>query len=341
MNSLSSWMQIGAWLALGMFALYALVCAAIAHRFTRSQRLVSSDAGSGETHAGLAADQVHFRARDGRARIEAWYLPAKPRRAAVVFVHGKGARRGDELKAPTLALARRLVASGVSVLMIDLRGHGSSSASRLSYGQHERHDVLGAVDWLLERGYPADAIGVLGGSMGASTALLAAADEPMLRALVVDSPFADFAEMIERQYRKLSGGLPGWLLPGALLIGRWLSGTELRRVCPLQAAATLRGRPVLVIHSSGDRFIPVQDAHRIAATCGGELWVTDGPGHLGSYRCAPRAYEERVVAFFAQHLLAPAPRAAEQDRPQRQIEQRFAWTWAAASRVAPRRYAPA
>ena len=314
MDSLSSWTQIGACLALGAFALYAVVCAAIADRFTRSRRLACADAGGDDHSAGLAADQVHFPARDGRARIEAWYLAAKPRRAAVVFVHGKDARRGDELKTPTLALARRLVASGVSVLMIDLRGHGSSSASRLSYGQRERHDVLGAVDWLLERGYPADGIGVLGGSMGAATALLAAADEPMLRALVVDSPFADFAEMIERQYRKLSGGLPSWLLPGALLIGRGLSGAELRRVCPLQAAATLRGRPVLVIHSRDDRFIPVQDAHRIAASCGGELWVTEGPGHLGSYRCAPKVYEDRVVAFFAQHLLVPAPQAAEHYR---------------------------
>lgn len=314
MSSLSSWTQIGVCLALGAFALYAAVCAAIADRFTRSRRVASSEAGSNDAAAGLAADQVHFPARDGRARIEAWYLAAKPRRAAVVFVHGKDARRGDELKAPTLALARRLVDSGVSVLMIDLRGHGSSSASRLSYGQLERYDVLGAVDWLLDRGYPSDAIGVLGGSMGAATALLAAADEPMLRALVVDSPFADFAEMIERQYRKLSGGLPNWLLPGALLIGRWLSGTQLRRICPLQAAATLRERAVLVIHSSDDRFIPVQDGHRIAAACGGELWVTDGPGHLGSYRNAPRAYEERVVAFFAQHLLVSVSQAVEQYR---------------------------
>lgn len=313
MNSLSSWTQIGACLALGAFALYAVACAAIADRFTRSRRVALSDAGRAAA-AELAADQVHFPARDGRARIEAWYLAAKPRRAAVVFVHGKDARRGDELKAPTLALARRLVARGVSVLMIDLRGHGSSSASRLSYGQLERHDVLGAVDWLLERGYPSDAIGVLGGSMGAATALLAAADEPMLRALVVDSPFADFAEMIERQYRKLSGGLPGWLLPGALLIGRWLSGAQLRRVCPLRAAAALRERPVLVIHGSDDRFIPVQDGRRIAAACGGELWVTEGPGHLGSYRSAPQAYEDRVVAFFAQHLLVPASQATEAHR---------------------------
>ncbi len=147
--------------------------------------------------------------------------------------------------------------------------------------------------------------------MGAATALLAAADEPMLRALVVDSPFADFAEMIERQYRKLSGGLPSWLLPGALLIGRWLSGSELRQVCPLRAAAALRGRPVLVIHSSDDRFIPVQDGRRIAASCGAELWVTDAPGHLGSYRCAPQAYTDRVVAFFTQHLLVAAPHATE------------------------------
>src|SRR5207247_5020959 len=117
----------------------------------------------------------------------------------------------------------RIVEAGISVLRIDLRGHGSSSAARLSYGAAERHDVLGAVDWLLERGYDAGRIGVLGASMGASTALLACAEETAIGALVADSPFADFGTMIERQYRRLSGGLPAFLLPGALGCARLLT----------------------------------------------------------------------------------------------------------------------
>ncbi|HUG24197.1 alpha/beta fold hydrolase [Piscinibacter sp.] len=86
--------------------------------------------------------------------------------------------------------------AGFSVLTIDLRGHGTSSPARLTYGARERHDVLGAVDWLRAQGH--SRIGLLGASMGAATALMAAAHEPAISALVVDSPFADFAQMIER-----------------------------------------------------------------------------------------------------------------------------------------------
>jgi protein-S-isoprenylcysteine O-methyltransferase Ste14 len=130
--------------------------------------------------AEIAADQTHIPSRDGRALIQAWYLAAKPRRAAVIFVHGEDGWCGDAWKAPPLSLARRLVSIGISVLMIRLRSHCSSSASLWSYGQSEHHDVLGAVDWLLDRGYPANAIGVLGASMGAASAGIATADAPII-----------------------------------------------------------------------------------------------------------------------------------------------------------------
>ncbi|PZR03285.1 MAG: hypothetical protein DI536_36170 [Archangium gephyra] len=120
----------------------------------------------------------------------------------------------------------------------------------------ERFDVLGAVDWLRAHGY--GRVGVLGASMGAATTLFAAAAEPAIAAVVADSPFVDFGLMIERQYRRLSR-LPVWFLPGALALGRLLTGIDLLRVRPLDAAAALSGRPALVIHSEGDRFIPAAD----------------------------------------------------------------------------------
>jgi len=282
---------------------YVAVCAAVAWRFTTARRAAAQPAPAG-------AEAVHFPARDGRARIDAWHLPAKAPRGAVVFVHGKDACRGDELKSPTFALAGALVDAGLSVLMIDLRGHGSSGAARLTYGAHERFDVLGAVDWLRGRGHRR--IGLLGASMGAATSLFAAADDLGVAAVVADSPFADFGVMIERQYRRLSH-LPICFLPGALVLARLLTGIDLPRVRPLEAARTLSGRPMLVIHSQRDRLIPAADAWAIAGSARAELWVTDSDGHLGSYRSDPAAYTERVVGFLRQHLLARMP--AHDDAP--------------------------
>lgn len=271
---------------------YLGVCGAIAHRFTTPQR-------KAPTAPRANADTVRFTSRDGRARITAWYSRPAQCRAAVVFVHGKDACRGDELKADGATLADALDAAGIAVLRIDLRGHGSSSAARLTYGHNERLDVLGAVDWLRAQGH--HRIGLLGASMGAASALLAAAEEPSVAALVADSAFSDFAGMIERQYGKLCR-LPRCFLPGALMATRLLTGVDLSRVSPLRAAPALRGRPVLVIHSEGDRFIPVTDGRAIAAACGAGLWTTNTPSHIGTYRALPAQYTDRVLAFFHQHL---------------------------------------
>lgn len=276
---------------------YVGLCGIVAHRFTRSRRrrpeLTEREA------AGV--QRVRFPARDGRVGIEGWYLAADRCSGAVIFVHGKDSCRGAELKAPTVALARRLTACGLAVLMIDLRGHGTSGAARLTYGAREQHDVLGAVDWLRAQGH--GAIGVLGASMGAASALLAAAADASISALVADSAFSDFGLMIERQYGKLTR-LPRCLLPGALALARKLTGVRLEAVRPLAAAACLRGRPVLVIHSEGDHFIPASDAHVLAVAAGAELWITGGSRHLGAYASDPAAYTARVTGFFRRHLRA-------------------------------------
>ncbi len=277
---------------------YTGVAGLVAQRFTSVQRKAPG-APARPAPAPPAGATVHFAARDGLARIAATYLPAAAARGAVVFVHGKDACRGDELKTSTAELAARFNAAGLAVLMIDLRGHGDSSRARLTYGERERFDVLGAVDWLQAQGHAR--IGVLGASMGAASTLLAAADEPAIQAVVADSAFCDFGQMIERQYRKLSR-LPGIVLPGALAIGRALTGVALQRVRPLDAATRLVGRPCLMIHSAGDRFIPPADALRLAAAARAELWITESHGHIGSYRAQPAAYTDRVLGFFARHL---------------------------------------
>lgn len=279
---------------------YTALCGLVARHFTHCRRVTLPLA----AQPGLPPLRtVRFPARDATASIEAWYLEAaassqRPR-GAVVFVHGKDACRGELLKVPTLALAAHFAAAGLAVLMIDLRGHGRSSAATLTYGLRERHDVLGAVDWLRAQGHRR--IGVLGASMGAAAALLAAAEEPALAAVVADSAFADFAQMIERQFAKLSR-LPRGVLPGALAIARLSTGVALDQVRPLDGARALVGRPLLVIHSAGDRFVPASDAQAIAAAGGAELWITPTPGHIGSYRALADAYTARVLGFFTRHL---------------------------------------
>jgi uncharacterized protein len=286
---------------------YLLICLLVAHRFTTVKR--RSEPGA-PVDPELAAQQVHFPARDQRARIAAWYLPVPAARGAVIFVHGKDSARGDELKAPTVALARRFNAAGLTVLMIDLRGHGASSGGRLTFGARECDDVLGAVDYLLERGFAHGTIGALGASMGGVAALQAAARDEAIGAVAADSPYADFGAMIDRRFTKISR-LPRWFLPGALALAWLLTGVHLRRVRPIDDAGRLRGRPLLIVHGRHDPFVPVADARALAAASDATLWLTDSAHHLGSYRDAPETYGLRMAEFFGDSLQPQSAHRAE------------------------------
>ncbi|MCA0242941.1 MAG: alpha/beta hydrolase [Proteobacteria bacterium] len=123
-------------------------------------------------------------------------------------------------------------------------------------------------------------------------------------AALADSAFADLGEVLQRNYRRLTH-LPAALFPASALVAQWLTGVNLRRFRPLDLAATLAARPVLLIHSEGDRVVPCEHAHRLARAFGASLWTTPSTGHLSSYRSDPDGYVRRVRDFFT-GALAPA-----------------------------------
>jgi dipeptidyl aminopeptidase/acylaminoacyl peptidase len=282
---------LAAQLLLGALLVYLGASLWVAMRFTRGRRC--------SAQAVVAACPVSFAARDGRARIDAAYLGARPGAPALVFVHGKDACRGAELVVSTAALVQSLHAAGFAVLMIDLRGHGGSSTARLTYGAHESQDVLGAVDWLRARGH--GRIGVLGASMGAAASLVAAAEEPAIAAVVADSAFADLGDVLRRNYHRKTR-LPAASFAATALLARWLTGVALGRFRPLDAAGALASRPVLLIHGEGDRLVPCEHAHRLAGAIGARLWTTPSLGHLSSYASDPEGYTARVHSFFGRAL---------------------------------------
>lgn len=282
-------------------AAYLAVSALVGHRFTRALR---RDPLQNREFAGAEPDRIRFTPRGEHLSLAGWYFAQRPRSRAVVLVHGKDGCRGAELRSSTRLLVDRLRSRGCSVLLIDLRGHGESGTARLTYGINERRDVLGAVDWLLARGYEPGRIGVLGASMGGASAIGAAREEQAIGAVVTDSTYADFNEMIEAKFRDLSG-LPRFFLPGGKLFARALTGQPLETSRPLEHARELRTRlPMLFIHSQSDPFVPVEHAHRLAAVSGGQLWVTEGQRHLASFASNPDEYTRQVAEFFDRSLSA-------------------------------------
>ena len=70
--------------------------------------------------------------------------PLQPNGAGVILLHGVGAERSQ-----MAGHAAYLLHAGFTVLLPDLRGHGSSAGAFISYGVLESADVHAWADWLL------------------------------------------------------------------------------------------------------------------------------------------------------------------------------------------------
>jgi uncharacterized protein len=255
---------------------------------------------------------VGLRSRDERVpdlTLRAWWIPVdRADGPAVILVHGwKTCRRDDSI----LLAAGMLHRQGFGVLLLDLRDHGDSDDEdgRFAGGSEEYLDVLGAWDWLVARGGPAERIGILGMSFGAATSVIAGGEEAGVRAVWADSSFTDIGEATRAFL--VHEGYPEVLEPGAQLMARLVGGDDLGARSPLAAMPRYAGRPLAIVHGAADDFLPWRFAAelRAAAEAGGvdlrEYWIVPGAGHARSVVEEPEAYERRMVAFFAGALGAP------------------------------------
>ena len=103
--------------------------------------------GTDEPPDGLA-EEVSFRSAADNVRISGWFFTAggSERGPAIVLCHGIWTGRRE-----CLPLALRFRAAGYNVLCFDFRAHGLSDGRFTSVGHHETNDVIGAVEYLLER----------------------------------------------------------------------------------------------------------------------------------------------------------------------------------------------
>lgn len=248
---------------------------------------------------GLGFEDITFSSVGDNILLRGWYIDS-PGKRVILMLHGMGANRAYETD---MQIARALARHNYDVMMFDFRGHGESGDAPVSVGEHEVRDVAGAVRYLKTRGV--EEVGVMGMSMGADTALNAAPEQSELRALVVDSPFADAGALLEVEMPKRSG-LPAWFNPGIVLMGKLLYNIHLDENKPVRGMARLGTRPVLHIHGTEDDSIPLTQAMLFkqagVQNPNMEQWIVQGAGHTTTHTFNPEEYEARVLAFFDKYL---------------------------------------
>ena len=288
-----------------MLVLYGVASFMIANGVTKAER---EEHEGHPSEYGLKFEEVEFLPRGGELRLRGWYMEPMTRGPTIILVHGLG---GSRSSGDALGLASGLLERGYGVLTFDLRAHGDSEGEKVSGGLHERLDVLGAFDYLVERGVSGSQIGVIGRSMGAATSILAAADEPAIRALVADSPYAVGSELIAQETARKTI-FPDWIVPifirGADLAAELSLDIDLDKLTPVKAIATL-DYPVLVIHTLNDTRIPIEHGIRVhmASHRDSDLWIVSDVDHGDTYSELPEEYLDRVAEYFHERFGAGQP----------------------------------
>ncbi|HEV7589956.1 MAG TPA: alpha/beta fold hydrolase [Longimicrobium sp.] len=221
---------------------------------------------------------------------------AKPK-SAVVFVHGfKGFRNWG----PWPALMRALALAGHAAVSFDFSRNGIGPEGEFSAldlfreNTHTRElDELRAVIDALAAGRlggrKMGRIGVVGHSRGGGAAVIAAAEDERINALVTLAAIADIpsrwsAKQIAAWRRGEDVSIENARTRQQMPIGPdyWVDLQQNRERLDIAAAAARVAQPWLIVHGDADTSVPVADAHALFAAAGenAELMVVKGADHV-------------------------------------------------------------
>ena len=197
--------------------------------------------------------------------LPAWFIPARDGRPGpgVVLVHGWESARDR-----TLPMAVFLHAAGFHCLTFDVRAHGANPPETLPLTAGEfGQDAAAAFRALIAR--PEVTVGAISGhSMGAIGAILAAAADPRVAALVATSGPADPYRLTRQTFRLAHLPIPDPIAyPLAWLTTRVYLRPRGHRVADISASAAIAGYggPILLAHGDQDAVVPIGHMARLAA----------------------------------------------------------------------------
>jgi uncharacterized protein len=252
----------------------------------------------------------------GDTDLPGWFIPARDGAPgpAVALVHGWESARDRTL--PNVVF---LHAAGFHCLTVDVRGHGANPAETLPVSAGEFGlDALAAYRAVIARPDVTIAA-IVGHSMGAIGAILAAAADPGVAAVVASSGPADPYRLTRQTFRLARLPIPdpiayplAWLTTRVYLRPR---GHLVAGINATRAITRYRG-PILLAHGDQDQVVPVGHLDRLAEaarrarmhdpTAGVvQTLIVAGGHHSWLYEDAD--YRATVARFLSVALGGPLP----------------------------------
>lgn len=255
---------------------------ALTHPGCADTRATPADVGLERTH------DVSYLSHDG-LQLRAWYLPPQ-NGTVIVLLPGVGGARDGMLREGAI-LARH----GYGLLMTELRSCAHPDG-QTTLGYREAADLAQAVTWVRAQSGVTH-VGVLGYSLGGITAILGAAQDQRVEAVVAEGGFYDLAADITNE----GGQNPLWnalIYQAILLFFRRETGVDAHAVSPISVIDRISPRPLLLIYGELEAQETRPQEQLARAGEPKDLWIVPGCWHGGYLDVAPEEWERRVVAFF-------------------------------------------
>lgn len=192
-----------------------------------------------------------------------------------------------------------------NVLYPEQRGQGESDGEYMGFGLTERFDCLAWARWLCDNGFSHLPMYPVGVSMGA-TAVLMSADLQYpgnVKGMIADcgftSPEGIWKHVMKENLHVSYNGVRKKIVSD--MVSRKLKTEE----TSFSAEDALRktALPVLFIHGTDDRFVPVEMTFRNYKACAGKkyLFIVPGADHGMSYVTDTAGYKNAVRSFWKEN----------------------------------------
>jgi fermentation-respiration switch protein FrsA (DUF1100 family) len=225
------------------------------------------------------------------------YFPAQDSKKTLLLAHGFTYGLYGSVK--YMPMFRR---RGFNILIMDLRHHGRSGGTNITFGLYEKQDMRAWMTWALAQLGPGGIVGTMGESLGAAVALQHAAIDPRPAFVIADCPYSDLERLVTYHLKKHYHLPPVPLLYVGEFWCRLLSGMTFENASPLPVMEKVAS-PLLLIHGEDDNYVPAQMSRELfeAKTNGiRELYIVPSAGHAQALTSNPEEYERQVSEFLAE-----------------------------------------
>ena len=246
---------------------------------------------------------VYFLSRDKNIKLSGWLFNYFPNRPIIIVTHG--INPNGKCKSEPNLVASLLVKKKFNVLTIDLRNYGQSDkvTSFEDLGLKSYNDILGAFDFLKNIGFRNNQIGLHGISLGASTSIFAAYNEPEILAIWADSSLAEFNMILKDEISRY--GLSIEFGPAVSLAGKILTGIDPTSLSP--ALRLSKTQSYFFTHGDSDTRVLTKHfdyfkEYTATNNIKAEFWLIKESDHLDGMLKYTNEYAKRMELFFNSNL---------------------------------------